>query len=245
MKPEISEFSYGYALTNELVDRYGLSSSGAPYFPNQFQEGQSGGGFDMQLPGVPFFFQFKASDKLIKRNAMESSQLGVPYYRFEVKSSLSSLQHSLLRALELKYKYVYYAAPIFSSCVNLNRYYSSKSIAKNSIFLSPKKLGKLDDGEPHTVSFTNTDPVVVRSEPVYVKRETILYAEELFDLKQIPDITVGNLVNQLVGLYNQNVESSYRVSQQEFEEGEEDRPIRAVMNLSRNLFGAELLFING
>ena len=40
MKPNISEFSYGYALTDELVHSPGSHLVGAPVFPSLYQEGQ-------------------------------------------------------------------------------------------------------------------------------------------------------------------------------------------------------------
>jgi len=63
MDPGISEFSYGFALTRELVSRLGLAAWGAPEFPTQNEEGKSGG-YDVKLPGlVPIFIQFKVSDR--------------------------------------------------------------------------------------------------------------------------------------------------------------------------------------
>lgn len=66
MKPDISEFSYGFALTNELIDRYRLRSAGAPEFPSPYKEGKSGG-YDVKLVGIPVFLQFKVSDCMVKR----------------------------------------------------------------------------------------------------------------------------------------------------------------------------------
>jgi hypothetical protein len=61
MTPNISEFSYGYALTNDLMRRYSLNSEGAPRFPSLRQEGQTGGGYDVELPRIALFLQFKLS----------------------------------------------------------------------------------------------------------------------------------------------------------------------------------------
>jgi len=43
MKPQISEFSYGYALTDELIHWHGTNLTAAPIFPSLYQEGQVGG----------------------------------------------------------------------------------------------------------------------------------------------------------------------------------------------------------
>lgn len=43
MKSDISEFSYGFALTNELVGWVNLRA--APDFPSLIEEGKPGGGY--------------------------------------------------------------------------------------------------------------------------------------------------------------------------------------------------------
>jgi hypothetical protein len=49
MKPVISEFSYGFALVNELLKLTGYGFNAVPVFPSLYQEGQTGGGFDVFL----------------------------------------------------------------------------------------------------------------------------------------------------------------------------------------------------
>ena len=107
MKPEISEFSYGFALTNELVGWVALSA--APVFPSLIEEGKAGGGYDVKLdrPGVPLFLQFKRSHCMVRRTAKEhqavvalGGTLNVPYYRFPITEATTSDQHELLLALD-------------------------------------------------------------------------------------------------------------------------------------------------
>jgi hypothetical protein len=42
MGPNISEFSFGYALTSELLNYYKLMATGAPVFPSLTAEGTLG-----------------------------------------------------------------------------------------------------------------------------------------------------------------------------------------------------------
>lgn len=100
MKPQISEFSYGFALTNELVGWTQLSA--APVFPSLLEEGKAGGGYDVQLdlPGVPLYLQFKRSEFLTRSSGREAreiakigSTIGIPYYRFDITESTISNQH--------------------------------------------------------------------------------------------------------------------------------------------------------
>ena len=73
MKPNISEFSFGYALTSELIHWYGMPITAAPIFPSTYQEGQAGGGYDVMLnqPGLPLFLQYKLSHCMVRSNAQE------------------------------------------------------------------------------------------------------------------------------------------------------------------------------
>ena len=58
MIAEFSEFSFGYAITAELQQRYGVVS--APEFPSLVAEGRPGGGYDVKVrtQGVVIFLQF-------------------------------------------------------------------------------------------------------------------------------------------------------------------------------------------
>ncbi len=87
MTPEISEFSYGFALTNEIVGRVPLAA--APVFPSLIEEGRVSGGYDVRLdwPAVPLYLQFKRADCMRRRSAVEicdhNLPLEQPFYRFK------------------------------------------------------------------------------------------------------------------------------------------------------------------
>ncbi len=120
MQPEISEFSYGFALTNELVGWAELSV--APIFPSLIEEGKAGGGYDVKLdrPGAPLYLQFKRSECMARGSAGEiamvhkqGGNLTVPYYRFSITEAAKSDQHELLLALDTSPNIVFYVAPRF------------------------------------------------------------------------------------------------------------------------------------
>lgn len=85
MKPLLSEFSYGYALTEELASGTFGPLTGAPIFPSLLAEGALGYDIAMPFHGAPLFLQFKLSDKLVRNTAGEVAYLGVPYYRFYLR----------------------------------------------------------------------------------------------------------------------------------------------------------------
>ncbi|WP_226783296.1 hypothetical protein [Oceaniglobus trochenteri] len=163
MKPEISEFSYGFALTNELVGWVALSA--APVFPSLIEEGKAGGGYDVKLdrPGVPLFLQFKRSHCMVRRTAKEhqtvvasGGTLNVPYYRFPITEALTSDQHELLLELDDGSNLVFYAAPRFHRRNEINQAWSRADVARRSLFVAPWTIGPLDDAQHH-VAFDGTN----------------------------------------------------------------------------------------
>jgi hypothetical protein len=51
-----SEFSFGYAFTENLIRSSTAAPTGAPIFPNLVQEAQLGYDVQIKLPGLPLFF---------------------------------------------------------------------------------------------------------------------------------------------------------------------------------------------
>jgi len=81
MKPDISEFSYGYVVTEALVRGFGTDISAAPVFPSLVAEGREGGGYDVriEISGIPLFLQFKLSDYMKRNRANEVRRVSSQY----------------------------------------------------------------------------------------------------------------------------------------------------------------------
>ena len=170
MKSLISEFSYGFALTNEIVGWQQLDT--APIFPSLIQEGQAGGCYDLHLdyPGLPLFLQFKRSDCMTGANAREYKlipNLQRPYHRFEITDSSTSEQHRMLMDLEDSTNIVLYAAPRFHTPEEFNQAWQYQTVSSRSIFVSPNTIGNLPNGR-HTVAF-DQNRTWVCSEPKEIK----------------------------------------------------------------------------
>lgn len=156
MTPEISEFSYGFALTNEIVGWSPLKA--APVFPSLIEEGRTGGGYDvkLELPAVALYLQFKRSECMLRRNAKEirthNLNLHIPFYRFNITQKLRSNQHDMLLSLSATTGNVYYAAPVFSTLEEINSAWIANEVASRSIFLSPEEIGELDN-DAHHIAF--------------------------------------------------------------------------------------------
>jgi hypothetical protein len=153
MDPNISEFSYGYALTNELMRRYRLNRAGAPTFPSLQQEGQTGGGYDVELPLIALFLQFKLSRYMKGVNSKHAGVIGLPHYRADLRARKYSKQHELLLDLEADGKDVYYCAPMFHEPDELNQAFVARDVTARSVFFRPSAIGELPDDDEHFIAF--------------------------------------------------------------------------------------------
>ena len=173
MRPLISEFSYGYGLTEELVRCYLPTLTSFPLFPSLRQEGQPGGGYDIRLqcPGIVLFLQFKLSDGMVYRNAAEVIQgiMSVPFYRMHLRAKKISNQHDLLIDLENRGEIVYYVAPLFHKDTEMNHAYINHQVYEQSRFFTPNGIGDLPDDEEHHVAFRSTGSAHLCSEPKEIK----------------------------------------------------------------------------
>jgi hypothetical protein len=178
MKPNISEFSYGYAVTEELINSYGTALTAAPLFPSLIKEGQSDGGYDLllQRTGLPLFLQFKLSDRMRRQTAREFKE-GVfvdEFFRMHLRPSRHSSQHQALCSLERTGNEVYYVAPAFTEPDELNKAYLGKAVLAESVFFRPLAIGSLPDDGPHHVAFQKPGRAYRLSQPEAVEQ---LFAE--------------------------------------------------------------------
>ena len=167
MRPEFSEFSYGYALTEALVN--GQQHLIRPVFPTQRQEWY--GGYDMRLNrfGYPIFLQFKLCHGMTRGTAREIAcfrlPLDLPYLRMPLMPGSKSPQHARLMALEGQGESVFYAAPRFFRDDDFAVAYGARSILSHSAFIRPSDIGTLD-AKDHDVAFNrNASHGWVLSEP--------------------------------------------------------------------------------
>lgn len=176
MKPNISEFSYGYAIVDELLHWHGTAVTAAPVFPSLYQEGQAGGGYDAMLDrgGIPLFLQFKLADCMVRANAIEvqDGYFNPPFYRMHLRPSRHSNQHDMLLALETTGQDVYYVAPAFHSINELNDAYLGHQVHHRSLWLRPSVVGVLPDDGDHHVAFQLPGASVVCSKPRKLDRPT-------------------------------------------------------------------------
>jgi hypothetical protein len=250
MKRKISEFSYGFVLTHELVNTFNYSLTAAPIFPSLVEEGRTGGGYDVNVPirGYPLFLQFKASEYMKRRNAKESKLVGLPYFRFALHRKTQSNQHQLLIELEKKDNAVFYASPKMHEAVNLNSAFFDKEVVARSLFVSPAEIGELPDNEVHRVVFSsNSSDAYFCSEPRHLKPvvQGELFSETVHrvllrrEAQVLDDEFFHRLANDMVSLVSPN-----RRIFAELSRGKVEMSAATFANyLAKTLFDCELLII--
>lgn len=256
MRAEFSEFSFGFAYTFEVARLWSSHLVGAPTFPTLVQEGRSGG-YDVALKsatGFVYCAQFKRSEQMTRRSALESSRgyRPMPYFRFPIYGSSTSRQHQLLLDLESTGFLVEYVAPLFVRQRDLDRWFSAAALRGRVIRVRPSAIGVIPDPDDHCVA---CDPAggtrVLYSEP----RELVApsdwgdITEDGFELRSIRDVLdtgqsiSGNssIYDQLTG-FIQQVTDTLQVPQGRFEELGMGLAGRA-QAVARTLLGAELLIM--
>jgi len=159
MKLGYSEFSFGYAFTENLIRATPVAPHGAPIFPNLVQEAQLGYDVRLDLPGSPIFFQYKLPQLMSRNSAKEVSKknlpgISAPFFRMPLMSKGMSNQHQRLIDLEGKFPgTVFYASPMMHSLGEFNSAYRAVSVHTRSVFFSPSEIGVLPDNEEHIVAY--------------------------------------------------------------------------------------------
>jgi hypothetical protein len=203
MTPEISEFSYGFALTNEIVGWTPLKA--APIFPSLIEEGKKGGGYDVRLafPGAALYLQFKRAHCMVRGTAMEIRQhhlgITIPFHRFYITESGKSDQHQMLLELDDGMSAVFYVAPRFHRMDEINAAWASNAVASRSIFVAPRSIGELDTATHHVAydlqrTFICSEPKAIESlssEQVAVLLRRKLEKDKRSLADKLPELTNG------------------------------------------------------
>ncbi len=170
----IGEYSYGMSMTWELVHRIGGVGSlrAAPLVPSLQQEAYLGFDVAVESDWVTLLLQYKVATRLKYSSARESRWMGVPYFRFYVKTDVTDngqCQHNTLVRLQQRLagsmEYVYYVAPLFDTTEEFNHHMLNGDLADSSVFVAPSKLGLVNPGDSHCFAYTCSADVTPFSEP--------------------------------------------------------------------------------
>lgn len=158
MKLGYSEFSFGYAFTENLIRWSTHAPASAPQFPNLIEEGHLGYDVRIDLPALPLFFQFKLPEWMVRRSAKEIAltrgALSPPFFRMPLMRRDLSDQHRLLLDLESRHPgAAFYATPRLRNPSEFNAAYNSAEVHRRSALISPAAIGPLPDDKSHVLSY--------------------------------------------------------------------------------------------
>jgi hypothetical protein len=248
MKRKVSEFSYGFVLTHELINAYGYLPTDAPQNSRKKRKKDADDEADATLRGYPLFLQFKASEYMKRRNAGESKLVGLPYFRFALHRKTQSNQHQLLIELEKRGNAVFYATPKIHEAVNLNSAFFERQVVASSLFVSPGGIGELPDNRLHRVVFSGrSDDVYLCSKPRKLEGviHGVVFAQSVervvsdLEPRLLDDVFFHGLANDMVSLVSPN-----RRIFDELSRGKVEMSAATFTNyLAKTLFDCELLII--
>ncbi|TME10503.1 MAG: hypothetical protein E6I80_06710 [Chloroflexi bacterium] len=158
MNSEFSEFTYGFLLCNEIINKQRRKNiiSSIPTFPSLLQEAKVG--YDVKIPtrGLPLFLQFKLAQYLnYKSRAKCKTAYTQNFFRVTVYRRRVSPQHNLLWELAKKQPQVFYAAPAFHLVTDFKRFFLREDIRSNSVFVPLRRLNEIKDDDEHYVTYVN------------------------------------------------------------------------------------------
>lgn len=196
VKVGYTEFSYGYAFTENLIRSSAAAPAGAPVFPNLVQEATLGYDVHIDLPGKPQFFQFKLPEHMKRNNVFEFTsyvcpKLSAPFFRIALMRRDLSDQHKHLLDLETTYPdAVFYVAPHLSGTHQFNNSYNKAEVAKDSVYISPQDIGALPDDKVHTIAYkANLNVAYFCSEPREIPAKSFSDVEKTIS-SQLAETTV-------------------------------------------------------
>lgn len=222
MKIGYTEFSFGYAFTENLIRSASSAAKGAPIFPNLVQEASVGYDVHIDLPGLPLFFQYKLPELMKLTSASEISKhkipgLAVPFFRMPLMRRDISNQHKHLIDLEKSYPWtVFYVTPMIESISEFNNAYNFAVVHQRSVFFSPTDVGQLPDDKSHSIAYKPGLPYgYFCSEPQSIKVRNFADIEQtargLFNAKRFSTLRTSS--QELRELVRSAVSSTMRESE--------------------------------
>ena len=257
MHPNISEFSYGFAVTDELIYWHGTSITAAPVFPSLYQEGQQGGGYDVmiQRDGIPLFLQFKLSYCMVRQYAREAhlGLLPLPYYRMYLRPAKHSNQHEMLLDLETAGNEVYYSAPAFHQSWELNEAYLKHIVISRSEWIRPWFIGPLPDDDEHYIAFKQPNSLVFCSEPKRIQgkygyddfKNTVLSRVEKEGKVALKIDNLSKLANTIAEISQKRIDIPPKVQESTREELRKRHPLAQIAFYALTYLDTQLFIVQG
>jgi hypothetical protein len=158
MQAEFSDFSYGSALTWELVDARDPGIRVMPLLPSAPEQGTVADDNGFRGAGSLVFLHVMAVEHMLTPRARGWSAHEERFFRLTVPPRSHSTLHDLLRALSRAEAEVYYAAPAFYRQREFARAFDLGHIVEESVFVPLRLLPDLSGDAPHYLTYRRELP---------------------------------------------------------------------------------------
>jgi hypothetical protein len=247
MPKEFSEFTYGFAVSFELMSRYNsaIASGRIPQLnkvlfadiPNLREERWLG--YDVLFPfpeAAPICFQYKVSELLsarrrksvlTKKLSVLAGQLVDPAYTFEIRRDQNEQLHQLANNILVK---AFYCVPKFSRVGELQRHVQTQTLLRNSFLLPPPVVNAGPRKQKHDIYFDLNNHRYVCSDPQKLDHfYEFEYLDEIVSARQNTNELLESLMARLRALHGRRNELWDRLEESQGLMGTiDDRYIRAL-----------------
>ncbi len=220
LSEQLSEFSFGYGVTNEAQKV--LNSVGwhaVPFLPNLVNEKEVGFDVAFGSPGAVLMLQFKLGEQLTRFRRTTPTQpipvLHHPFWRFLVHTG----KHQFLRlwSYEVLGADVYYVAPRFATWTQYQRLFLRGDVLEHSLLVTPSDIKKASPGPAaeHRVVYDQVKSYVC-SNPI-----------------RIPGTSIDDLTKRLAGRASADGNTLARTVKRLLEPGPDVRPLPRLLRRQR------------
>lgn len=158
--PGFGERTFEFCYNREFCRRFGAMLAAAPYLPSLRAEKELGYDVAFRLRNGRFtrslFLQHKVSSYAESRrwnNWQFYDCYHGPYFRFQIDTAQ---QNTLFDSFDPTFGDVFYCAPRFHLVVELDAHYRAETIMAHSVWVTPKKIGRIVDDVQHNVTYDIT-----------------------------------------------------------------------------------------
>jgi hypothetical protein len=157
----ISEFTFGYAFLFEQTRKSWGKVKSIPIFPSLIKEKKVGWDVHLPLKGKDFYYQFKLSEFLSRRNSkfIKDGTYSSPYYRIKLHRMYFNLQHRMLRKLSQINGDTYYVSPECTDIKVFNQAFLNGQVTNYSRLIPLKNCDPYDadDKKQHYITYQQGD----------------------------------------------------------------------------------------
>jgi hypothetical protein len=156
----LSEFTFGFGFLYEQTTANWGELKAAPILPSLQQEQDVGWDARLPLQGTDYYYQFKLTDYLERRNAkhIQDGTYDGAYYRFHLHKKNNNRQHQRLREHCTENPFTYYVAPEFNTLDSFNSSFVAKELRERSRLIALADCDDIADGQQHYITFRANDP---------------------------------------------------------------------------------------